>query len=160
MTTGALEKIILVAMTEDGVIGRGNALPWHLPEELRLFRELTLGHPVIMGRRTLEAIGRPLPERRNLVLSRTLSPAAGVEICRDFDAALRLAASAAKVFFIGGREVFARALPIADVLRVSWIAGDYPGDVFFPKVDWERWKPVEEVEGTGFRHVAYWRREP
>lgn len=149
------EKIILVAMTRDRVIGRGGAMPWHLPAELRFFRELTVGHPVVMGRRTYEAIGRPLPQRRNLVLSRTLPPAPGIEVCRDFPEALARLVGAAKVFFIGGREIFEEALPVADVLRISWIERKYPGDVFFPDVDWNAWQAVEENAYPQFRHVVY-----
>jgi dihydrofolate reductase len=156
MSVAGPEKIILVAMTGDRVIGRGNTIPWHLPAELRLFRELTLGHPVIMGRRTFESIGRPLPGRRNLVVSRTLPPAPDeVEVCRSLDEALQRAAPARKVFFIGGAEIYRQALPLADTLRISWIAGRYEGDVLFPEFAPAEWEAVEETAFADFRHAVY-----
>ena len=148
------EKIILVAMTEERLIGRGGALPWHLPAELRLFRQLTLGHPLIMGRHTFEAIGRPLPGRRNLVVSRTLAPAAGIEVCRRFEEALARAEEAERVFLIGGRGIFAAALPVADTLRISWVRGRYEGDVYFPEYDPGEWEMVEQHDEGEFRHVV------
>lgn len=153
------EKTILVAMTEARVIGRDNHIPWHVPEELHLFRELTMNQAVLMGRRTFESIGRPLPGRRNLVLSRTLPPTPGVEICRSFAEAVEQAAGQ-NLFFIGGRSIYAEALPIADSLRISWIFGDYPGDVLFPALCLDDWQEVEAIEHTQFRHVLYCRRNP
>lgn len=152
------EKIILVAMTEDRLIGRGNDIPWHLPAELRLFRELTTGHAVVMGRRTFESIGRPLPQRRNLVVSRTLSDAPGVDICRSLEQALALTGGEEKVFLIGGRQIFCEALPIADRLLISWIKGEYAGDVYFPEIDWSRWQVESEEDYQEFRHLSYRRR--
>lgn len=153
------EIIILVAMTEGRVIGRDNAIPWHIPDELRLFRRLTLGHAVLMGRRTFASIGQPLPQRRNLVLSRTLPATPGVEICRSFAEALERI-PAGKLFIIGGRSLYAEALPIADFLRISWVAGDYPGDVRFPAFSLAGWEAVATVEHPQFRHVCYRRRAP
>ncbi len=144
-------------MTEARVIGRDNQTPWHIPEELRLFRELTIGQTVVMGRRTFESIGRPLPQRRNLVLSRSLPPTPGVEICRTFAEAVELAAGQ-NLFFIGGRSIFAEALPIADSLRISWIFGDYPGDVLFPALCLGDWQEVEVIEYPQFRHALYCRK--
>lgn len=152
------EKIILVAMTEDRLIGRGQAIPWHLPAELRLFRQLTLGHPVIMGRRTFEAIGRPLPGRRNLVVSRTLAPAADIEICRSVEEALARTEAADRVFLIGGRGIFQAALAVADTLRISWVSGQYEGDVYFPEYDPQEWQVVEQSDGGAFRHLVYRRK--
>ncbi len=152
------KKIILVAMTEAQVIGREGAIPWHLPAELRLFRQLTVGHPLLMGRRTFESIGRPLPNRRNLVVSRSLGPAPGIEICRSFAEALAQAAGAEKLFFIGGRSIYTQALPIADSLRISWIAGDYPGEEHFPAWDRGEWEEMESCQFPDFRHVLYRRR--
>lgn len=152
-------KIILVAMTERRVIGREGRIPWHIPEELRLFRELTVGQTVVMGRRTFESIGRPLPDRRNIVLSSTLPPTPGIVVCSTLRKALAEgAAYGRKIFIIGGRQVYAEALPIADLLRISWIEGDYPGDVFFPPFDLGEWEEVHSQEYPEFRHVLYGRR--
>jgi dihydrofolate reductase len=151
----AQKKIILAAMTEAQIIGRHGAIPWHLPEELQLFRQLTVGHTLIMGRRTFESIGRPLPNRRNLVVSRSLRPVSGIEICRSFAEAMRRAGGDDDLFFIGGRSIYVQALPIADFLRISWIFGSYPGDAFFPPWRRECWEAAEIREFPTFRHILY-----
>lgn len=152
-------RVILVAMTPGGVIGREGKIPWNIPEELRLFRELTVGHTVLMGRRTFESIGRPLPDRKNIVLSRTLSPTPGIVVCGSLRKALAEgAAYGRKIFIIGGREVFAEALPLADLLRVSWIAREYHGDVFFPPLRLQEWEEIHAQDYPEFRHVLYGRR--
>lgn len=153
------QKIILVAMTRDRVIGREGRIPWHIPEELRLFRDLTVGHSVVMGRRTFESIGRPLPERRNIVISSTLPPTPGVIVCSTLRKALAEgAAYGKKIFLIGGRQVYAESLPIADLLRISWIAGEYPGDVFFPPLNLSEWEEIHSQDYPDFLHVLYRRR--
>ncbi len=154
-----MEKIVLVAMTEKRVIGRGNTIPWHLPLELDLFRRLTVGNTVVMGRRTFEAIGRPLPQRRNLVVSRTLPAARGIEACRSLQEALARGKGAEKLFFIGGRDIYAEALLIADLLRISWIFGDYAGDVCFPPVSLSEWEIIESADYPQFRHILYRRKQ-
>jgi dihydrofolate reductase len=149
---------VLVAMTAARVIGRDQQLPWHIPEELALFRRLTMGATLIMGRRTFQSIGRPLPGRRNIVVSRTLPPTEGIEICSNFPQALRLAAGDQKVFAIGGRQIFSEALPITDYLRVSWLHQEYAGDVFFPHLDLDDWRVLTRDEGPEFTHVLYGRK--
>jgi dihydrofolate reductase len=106
---------LIVAVARDGIIGRDGALPWHLPEDLRHFKRLTRGHAIVMGRRTFESIGRPLPERRNLVVSRTLAaPPPGVELFPSLDAALAAARTTdPEPFVIGGAALYAEALPRA-----------------------------------------------
>lgn len=154
------EKIIIVAMTTSGIIGRAEQLPWHIPEDLRRFRELTAGHTLIMGRRTHTAIGRPLPERHNIVVSTTLARKEGVEICRSFAAALaRAQQRPGRIFFIGGRAIYEQALLIADEMIVSWIRGKYEGDVFFPPVDWGSWQAQAVEQHQRFSLVRY-RRGP
>jgi dihydrofolate reductase len=154
-----IEKRIIAAMTRRRVIGAGGDLPWDLSGELRLFRELTWGHSVVMGRRTFESIGRPLPGRRNIVLSRSLSSQPGVIVCRSLGEGLKAAADGHdRVFFIGGAEVYAQALPLADVLHVSWIRRDYPGDARFPLFTGRDWRVVRVDDRGEFRHVVYRRR--
>lgn len=149
-------KIILVAMTASGVIGRNGELPWHIPEDLRRFRELTTGHTLIMGRRTHTDIGRPLPERRNIVISTTLAPQAGIEVCRSFAAALARAEQRdGRIFFIGGRTIYEQALPVADEMIVSWIREEHRGDVFFPPVDWTCWQAQAVEQHQRFSLVRY-----
>lgn len=155
----AMEKNIIVAMTRRRVIGCHGALPWHIPEDLRLFRTLTSGHAVIMGRATFESIGRPLPERHNLVVSRTLRPSSGIVVCASLAAAMEHARRLQRaLFFIGGREIYRQALPLADRLLISWIEQDYAGDCFFPPLDLSAWKQEWEREYPAFTHVGYRRR--
>jgi len=137
---------VIVALDEAGTIGRDGGLPWHLPDDLRRFKALTMGHVLLMGRRTCESIGRALPGRRSLVLSRTpgYRAPAGVEVVPDLDTALARAAGAERLFVIGGAAVFRAALPLADELLVTQVHAAVPGDVRFPEVDWEAWSLVED----------------
>jgi len=149
-------RVIIVAMTEQRLIGASGHIPWQIQEELRLFRELTSGHTLIMGRHTYASIGRPLPDRRTIVVSRQLPPTPGIEICPDVSSALRLAESAAgKIFFAGGVEIYRAALPLADELSISWIRGDYTGDTYFPPFASSDWRAVSERDYGLFCHVLY-----
>ena len=137
---------IIVAMDEAGVIGRDNELPWHLPDDLRRFKATTMGHVLVMGRRTWESIGRVLPGRRFIVLTR--NPAfrapSGVDVAPTLERALAMAPDAERVFVIGGAAVYRDALPLADELIVTHVHATVQGDVTFPAVAWERWTPVDE----------------
>jgi len=153
------EIIIVAALSGQGVIGRQGQLPWHLPEELRLFRQLTLHQTVVMGRQTFASIGRPLPMRRNIVVSRSLLPVAGLEVCRSLSEALALAKGhAGTVFVIGGAALFRQALPIADGMVLSRVRGEWSGDVFFPPFDLEAWSVEKEEEYPEFTRTWYRRR--
>lgn len=126
----------VVAMTADRVIGRGGALPWHLPEDLVYFKKTTSGHPIVMGRKTFESIGRPLPKRRNIVLTRDADwSAAGVEVIHQPDDLEKLPDLDGQVFIIGGSEIYAAFLPQLDDLLVSHVAGDYDGDTRLPEFE-------------------------
>ena len=124
---------IIAAVGRDNVIGRKNALPWHLSADLRRFKALTLGHAVIMGRRTFESIGNPLPARRNIVISRQQTPP-GCEVVRSFNDSLAAVAGQRQGFFIiGGGEIYRQALPVAGVLHLTEVEQTVAdGDVFFP----------------------------
>ena len=122
----------IVAMAENRVIGRGGSLPWHYPEDLRFFKRTTLGHPVLMGRATFESIGRPLPGRRNLVLSATLEPAEGITVLRSLDELPALCPEAEKIFVIGGARLFETLLPQCDELYLTHISHPHEGDVLMP----------------------------
>lgn len=153
------QKTIIVAMTEQLLIGSAGHIPWQIPEELRLFRELTSGHTLIMGRHTFASIGRPLPDRRTIVVSRHLTKTSGVEICPDVASAVQLAESyGEKIFFAGGAGIYRAALPLADLMRISWVKGAYTGDTYFPAFDVEQWQVVSEEDHESFRHVLYCRR--
>jgi dihydrofolate reductase len=129
------------------VIGRDNDLPWRLPDDLKHFKQLTSGHTVVMGRRTWESIGaRPLPNRRHIVISRDSGyQATGATVAGSLDAALKLAAGDAEVFIIGGQQIYALALPIADRLYLTEVDADVPGDVRFPALNRGLWRVVDEV---------------
>ncbi len=160
------EVVLIAAVARNGVIGKGGALPWHLPEDLRHFKALTLGHPIIMGRRTWESLGRPLPGRHNIVVSRDAQwQPVGAERADSLPAALALAAGAPRVFVIGGAQLYAAALPLADALELTEIDADFDGDTHFP--DWPREQFVETsrqpaVSASGLRYalVSYRRKAP
>jgi dihydrofolate reductase len=132
---------LIVARARNGVIGRGGTLPWHLPEDLRHFKRITLGHPLVMGRRTWESIGRPLPGRRSIVVTRNpLWNAPGSERAAGLAQALALCEGAADVFVIGGASLFAEALPLARRLFLTEIDADFEGDTLFPPLTAAAWR--------------------
>ena len=155
-------KVYLVAaVAANGVIGRDGRLPWHLPEDLKHFKRLTLGHPVIMGRKTWESLSAPLPGRDNIVVTRTAGyGAAGAAVASSLEAALALGAGESVVFIVGGEQLFADSLPLAAGLVLTEIHRDYQGDVFFPRYDRSRWRESQRerhtaADGTKFDFVLY-----
>ena len=145
---------LIAALDEDGLIGRDGALPWRLPADLRRFRHLTLGHAIIMGRRTFESIGRPLDERRNLVLSRRTKRIEGVEVFDSLEAALAAVADDPEPFVIGGAALYAAALRRATRIHRTLVHAEPEGDAFFPEVDWSEWRRVfEERREADSRHA-------
>lgn len=141
-------KVSLVAAYDrNRVIGRDNALPWRLPADMRRFRTLTTGKPVIMGRRTFESIGEPLGDRVNIVLTRDQQfVAEGVRIAYSVEGALAMCREAEEVMVIGGGEVYSRFLPIADRLYLTEIDAEFDGDTYFPVFDAAKWAEVERIE--------------
>ncbi|MCH2113603.1 MAG: dihydrofolate reductase [Pirellulales bacterium] len=140
---------IIVAFAENGVIGRDGALPWHLSADLQRFKRLTMGHTIIMGRRTWESIGRPLPGRTSMVISRQAHSRPEqdkVLWASSLDAALAdpRCAREAEAFVIGGAMLYEEALPIADRLYVTRVRAQVPGETYFPEVVWNMWQLVEE----------------
>jgi len=134
---------IVVARASNGVIGRDGALPWSIPADLRHFRALTLGKPIIMGRKTFESIGRALPGRRNIVLTRQPRwSAPGAETAGDLDAALALVADVPEAAIIGGEAVFAEALPRVTRLELTEVQAAFDGDARFPDFDANGWREV------------------
>lgn len=124
---------LIVAMARNRTIGRNNQLPWQLPEDLQFFKRTTLGHPIIMGRNTYESIGRPLPGRRNIVVSRQPQyQANGCEVVSSLPDALALCQDQDNLFVIGGSQLYALALPLADRLYITEIKQDIQGDAYFP----------------------------
>jgi dihydrofolate reductase len=146
----------VVAVSDNGVIGRAGRLPWHLPDDMKYFKSVTLGKPVLMGRRTFESIGKPLPGRRNLVLTRAATPiAAGVETVASIDAALALVAHAPELCVIGGSGVFAQSLPQATRIYLTRVHGEVQGDVHFPPWDAAQWRQIERLEHPADARHAY-----
>lgn len=135
MTLAAAAIALVVAMDEDGIIGRGAALPWHLPDDLKHFKAVTLGKAVVMGRRTYDTIGRPLPGRRNLVLSRGELQRSGVQVVRSLEQACELAVAAdphGEICVIGGAQLYALALPHAQRIYLTRVHAHLDGDARFP----------------------------
>lgn len=132
----------VVATADNGVIGRDNQLIWHLPTDLKHFKQLTQGHPVVMGRRTYESIGRPLPNRTNIVVTRQPDwQAEGCEVVHSVPEALERASQFdEQVFIIGGSEIYRQALPAADVVYLTEVHHDFEGDVTFPELDHAVWR--------------------
>lgn len=139
--SGSLEVILIAAVARNGVIGRENALPWRLKADLAHFKARTMGHPVLMGRKTWESLGRPLPGRRNLVLTRDAGYCAeGAEVFTSLDCAL--GATTGKLFVIGGAEIYRAALHRADVLDLTEVDAEVDGDAFFPEFDRSAFREV------------------
>jgi len=135
---------LIVAMAQNGVIGRSNSLPWRLPQDLKRFRAFTLGKPVLMGRKTYDSIGRPLQGRANLVLTRDRSwRAQGVTAVHSLEHALAQAGEVAELVAIGGAEVYRLVLPVARRIYLTHVHADLPGDTFFPEFDPTQWADVE-----------------
>jgi dihydrofolate reductase len=147
-------KIVLVAaIGENGVIGREGALPWRLKSDMQHFKKLTIGKPVIMGRKTFESIGKALKDRTNIVITRDAKfTAPGIVTAPDFEAALALARADAKrratdeIMVIGGSAVFAEAMPLAERLEITHVHVAPKGDVYFPPIDEKQWREVKREE--------------
>jgi dihydrofolate reductase len=137
-------RSLVVAMARNRVIGRDNRLPWRLPADLAYFKRVTLGHPVVMGRRTYESIGKPLPGRLNIVVSRNPEfRAPGCTVVTSLDEAWRAAGDAQEVSVIGGTSIFAEALPAADRIHLTEVDAQVPGDTWFPEFDRAEWTERE-----------------
>ena len=147
---------IIVAMAENGVIGRGNTLPWHLPADLKRFKQLTMGHTLIMGRKTFQSIGRPLPGRKTIVMTRDADfSAPGVEIARTTDEALQKASGDSEIFSAGGVEMFKQMLDLADRIYLTLVRAKIEGDTFFPAIDWNQWRQVSREDHPADDKHAY-----
>jgi len=169
--TGVAVKIVLVAaLARNRVIGREGDMPWRLPSDLKHFKEVTLGSPVIMGRKTYLSIGRPLPGRANIVVSRSGFSADGVETVSSLEAAIERArdharqSGAGQVSVIGGGEIYAQAIDLADELCLTEVDAEIQGDTVFPEIDSTRWQkfslsdPVQSEKDSHPIRFAIWRR--
>ncbi|MDR2890286.1 MAG: dihydrofolate reductase [Alistipes sp.] len=147
---------VIVAVARGGVIGAGGVMPWHISEDLQMFKRVTSGHPVVMGRRTFESLGRPLPKRTNVVITRqTDYRAEGCTVVHSLDRAIGLFPPEEEIFVIGGGEIYAGAMPLADRFYLTHIEAEYEGDTFFPEwmeVDWALVSTERHERGANFPH--------
>lgn len=147
---------LVVAMADNGIIGKDGDLPWHLPDDLKHFKAVTLGKPVIMGRRTWAEVGRPLPGRRNIVITRQDDfEAPGAEVVNSLDAALAKVADQPDIMIIGGGQIYREAMPRADQIWRTLVHAEVEGDTFFPQTDWSEWTVAEEKPHLADERHAY-----
>jgi len=150
---------LVAAVARNGVIGVDGGLPWRLPDDLRRFKELTLGHVLVMGRKTYESIGHPLPGRATIVVTRNPSwdpGAAEVRVAGSISDAIDAATALDdEVFVVGGAQVYAAALPLADSLELTWVDAEPEGDTTFPELDWRDWRQVRREEADGAAYATY-----
>jgi dihydrofolate reductase len=147
---------LVVAVSENDVIGRDNALPWHLPADLKHFKAVTMGKPIVMGRKTYDSIGRRLPGRLNIVISRNRAlRIPGVEVVGSFDEAVARAGDVPEVAVIGGAELFRSALPLARRIYLTRVHGNVEGETKFPPLDPKQWREVERSHHPADERHAY-----
>ena len=164
VATGRPSLYLIAAVAANGVIGANGGLPWRLREDLHHFKRMTRGHAVVMGRKTWASIGKALPGRKNVVVTRQAAfEAPGASVAASLETALALCQDQAVVFVIGGAELYRAALPLADGLLLTEIRRDYPGDTHFPEIDQAAWRETERqpqvaADGTRFDFVRYVRR--
>ena len=140
-------KITLVAaIASNNVIGKENSLPWNIPEDLKRFKQMTSGHTILMGRKTFDSIGRPLPNRQNIVMTKDKNfEQEGIKVVNDFDEALELIKESNEdVFVIGGSKIYELFEPVANSLAITRILKDFEGDAFFPNINWDLWQIEKE----------------
>lgn len=147
---------LIVAVADSGVIGRDNSLPWHLPEDLKRFKRLTLGKPIVMGRKTFESIGKPLPGRQNIVATRDPNyQREGVTVVHGVEEAVKAAGDAPEIMVIGGSDLFRLFLPRAGRIHLTRVHGNIAGDVLWPALDGREWAVVGREEYPADDRHAY-----
>ncbi|MCK5700078.1 MAG: dihydrofolate reductase [Cyclobacteriaceae bacterium] len=161
-------KIIMAAIAKNNVIGKDNNLIWHLPADLRFFKQTTKGHTLIMGRKTFESLGNPLPHRDTLVVTRYATyTSEGITVIHSLESALAYAEKnrLEKVFILGGGEIYRQSMDIADKLIITEVHAEFEGDTYFPEIDTEMWKEIhreehkaDEKNKYNFAFVEYVRR--
>jgi dihydrofolate reductase len=164
VTPQAPRIYLVAAVAKNGVIGANGTLPWHLPEDLKHFKKITFGHPVIMGRRTWNSLPHALPGRENIVVTRSANhDISGASVAHSLSSAIALCLGEPVAFVIGGERLFAESLPIADGIVLTEIERDYEGDVYFPEWDRAQWRETQRErhtskEGVPFSFVLYERK--
>lgn len=146
---------IIVAVGQDGVIGNDNKLLWHITEDMRYFRKVTSGHAVVMGRKTYDSIGRPLPKRHNVVITRQAIEIDDCSTVHSLEAAIEACEGDNEIFIIGGAQIYALALPLADRIYLTRVGGNFVGDTHFPawnEAEWELTEVEQFERGVEFEH--------
>ncbi|RWU04870.1 dihydrofolate reductase [Pedobacter chitinilyticus] len=138
---------IVVAISENNAIGKDNQLLWHLPSDLKHFKNITTGHTIIMGRKTYDSIGKPLPNRRNIIITRQKDlNLEGVEVVNSLEEALSLSKDEEEVFIIGGAEIYKQAVAVSHRIYLTRVHQEFEADAFFPELDHETWREIEKVD--------------
>ena len=137
---------IVVAIAQNNAIGKDNKLLWHLPKDLKHFKDITSGHTVIMGRKTYESVGKPLPNRRNIIITRKNISIDGCEVVNSIDQALKLSASEDEIFIVGGAEIYNQALSLTDRIYLTIVHHKFDGDTYFPDIKDDIWKETERQD--------------
>jgi dihydrofolate reductase len=157
-----MKVALIVAVSQNRVIGRDNQLPWHLPEDLQYFKSVTMGKPILMGRKTFDSIGRPLPGRANIVITRDLSwTAEGVVVVHSLDDAIAAGKEACtmtdcdEIMIIGGAQIYHDSLPMADKLYLTKVEAVVEGDAFFPQIDSNQWQKIAEKKPAAVDEYPY-----
>ena len=153
---GFMDRIIIAALSENGVIGKNGEMPWHIPEDLKRFRKLTLGNPILMGHNTYDSIGRPLPKRKNIVLSRNKElEIIGGDVVGNLEEALGLCNQSDKIYCIGGAQIYREFLPYATHLELTRIHKVVEGDTYFPDIDFNEWNLRNEENLGEYSFLSY-----
>lgn len=156
---------IVVAISQNHVIGKDNKLLWHLPNDLKHFKNITTGHTVIMGRKTYDSVGKPLPKRRNIIVTRQAITIEGCEVVNAIESALALCVGEDEVFIVGGAEIYKLAMQLTNRIYLTIIHQSFEGDTFFPEIDESEWKPVyredhqpDEKNNLAYSFITYEKR--
>ncbi|MEO3406542.1 dihydrofolate reductase [Mucilaginibacter sp. CAU 1740] len=137
---------IIVAIAKNHAIGKDNKLLWHLPNDLKHFKDTTSGHTVIMGRKTFDSVGKPLPKRRNIVITRQAISIEGCEVVDSLEAAVALCKAEDEVFIVGGAEIYRQAIPLTDRIYLTIIDHEFEGDTFFPELNPDEWQETKHED--------------
>jgi dihydrofolate reductase len=155
---------VIVALAKNRVIGLNNTLPWHLPEDLKRFKQLTMGHHIIMGRKTYESLGRLLPGRQTVIVTRNPDyKVDGAIVVHSLEQAISVSSADSEAFLIGGAELYQQSLPLAKRLYLTMIDAEFEGDVYFPEIELDHWDLLEQQDlisqqGWAFHYLSYQRK--
>jgi dihydrofolate reductase len=155
---------VIVALAKNRVIGLNNTLPWHLPEDLKRFKQLTMGHHIIMGRKTYESLGRLLPGRQTVIVTRNPDyKVDGAIVVHSLEQAMSVSSADSEAFLIGGAELYQQSLPLAKRLYLTMIDAEFEGDAYFPEIELDHWDLLEQQDlisqqGWAFHYLSYQRK--